>query len=767
MGSMSPTLHESRTLSRATRSGSVYAPAIALSVLLCLPCAAHAASTSAADNAAVAISFRNDVMPVLSKAGCNAGACHGNKSGKGGFKLSLRGQDPGVDYDTLTHDLFARRTNPLDPDQSLVLIKATAQVPHEGGMRFKRDSEEYGVLRSWIEQGTPKDPAGAAVLQRLEVSPQEQVLVEPADRVQVHATAVFSDGSRRDVSRIAVYEQSTELAKISHDGLVERQRSGEVAVVVRYLNCQETVRLAFVPARPEFVWQDVLASNYIDEHVFAKLRTLRMNPSDLCTDGEYLRRAYLDLLGILPTAEEARGFLADPASDKRSKLVDRLLERPEFADFWALKWADLLRIEERTLDRKGVQNFHHWIRDAVARNVPLDRFVRDLVSARGSTYTNPPANYYRALRDPVTRGETAAQLFLGTRLQCAQCHNHPFDRWTQDDYFGWADVFGRVDYKLLENRRRDTNDAHEFVGEQIVYEAADGDVKDPRDGHPVKPRLLGTSSNVSDDQDRLDALAAWITSPDNPFFARAQVNRIWFHLMGRGIVDPVDDFRATNPPSHPAVLDALAKDFVASGYDVRHMIRLIMASRTYALSSDPNETNAADEVNYSHVQPRRLTAEQFLDAEHELAGLPAEFAGYPKGLRAGQIPGVKVVRQRGERATDADQFLATFGKPQRLLACECERSSDTTLGQTFQLISGPEIASLLSRKDNRIGKLIDAGKSNGEIIEELYWSALTRPPTDDERREMTEHVRDAGERRKGLEDVAWALLNAKEFVLRR
>jgi hypothetical protein len=766
---MARSLRKSRDRFQTVFRRQVPALAIALTLLLLFANApgARAASVASSQNAATPVSFRNDVMPVLSKAGCNAGACHGNKSGKGGFKLSLRGQDPGVDYETLTRDLFARRTNPLDPDQSLMLLKPTTQVPHEGGLRFRKDSEEYAVLRNWIEQGTPKDPPDAPVLRRLEVSPAEQVLVEPADRVQVHAAAVFSDGSRRDVTRMAVYEQSTELAKISHDGLVVRQRPGEVAVVVRYLNCQETVRLAFVPARPEFVWQDVPASNYIDEQVFAKLRTLRMNPSGLCADGEYLRRAYLDLLGILPTAEEARAFVADEATDKRAKLVDRLLERPEFADFWALKWADLLRIEERTLDRKGVQNFHHWIREAVARNMPLDEFVRELVSARGSTYTNPPANYYRALRDPATRGETAAQIFLGTQLKCAQCHNHPFDRWTQDDYFGWADVFGRVDYKLLENRRRDTNDSHEFVGEQIVYEAADGDVKDPRDGHPVKPRLLGTSSNISEDQDRLDALAAWITSPDNPFFARAQVNRIWFHLMGRGIVDPVDDFRATNPPSHPALLDALAKDFVASGYDVRHMIRLIMASRTYALSSDPNDTNADDEVNYSHVQPRRLTAEQFLDAEHEVAGVPAEFAGYPKGVRAGQIPGVKVVRQRGERATDADQFLATFGKPQRLLACECERSSDTTLGQTFQLISGPEIASLLSRKDNRIGQLIEAGRSDEQIIEELYWSALTRPPTDDERKEMADHVRDSKDRRKGLEDVAWALLNAKEFVLRR
>ena len=451
------------------------------------------------------VSFRNDVMGVISKAGCNAGACHGNKNGKGGFKLSLRGQDPDLDYEALTRDASARRTNPFEPDKSLILLKPTTQIAHEGGLRFRADSMEYRIFRRWIELGTPRDAASATTLTRLEVTPAQQVLIEPADRLHITATAIFSDGSRRDVSNLAVYEQSTELTKISPGGDVRRLADGETTVIVRYLWAQEVVRLAFVPARPDFVRKSIPARNYIDEQIFAKLATLRMNPSALGSDNQFVRRAYLDLLGILPTADEARAFVAGTAPDKKARLVDALLDRPEYADFWAVKWSDLLRNEERALDRKGVQNFHHWIRQSIADNKPLDQFARELVASRGSTYANPPANYYRANRDAVTRGEATAEVFLGVRLKCAQCHNHPFDRWTQDDYYGWADVFARVDYKILENLRSDKNDTHEFIGEQIVYEKSDGDVKDPRLGRTDPPRLLGAGACVDEKRDRLDA----------------------------------------------------------------------------------------------------------------------------------------------------------------------------------------------------------------------------------------------------------------------
>src|SRR5205807_2558762 len=511
------------------------------------------------------------------------------------------------------------------------------------------------ILRDWITAGLPPDPPGAPTLERLEVSPTDKILFEPTNEIQLHARAVFSNGSTRDATRMAVYETANGLVNVTHNGVVQRQGSGETTVLVRYLRAQVPVRLAFMPARSGFVWKNPPVNNYIDEQLFAKLRALRINPSDLCTDNEFIRRAYLDLLGIPPTAEEAKAFvnedvapltpslspsdgervaarpgegkstarliLQNPKSEirnpklasaslrrrlqKRARLIDRLLERPEFADFWALKWADLLRAEERLLDRKGIETFHRWIRRSIAENKPLDRFARELIAARGSTYFNPAANFYRAIREPVARAEAVAQVFLGTQLRCAQCHNHPFDKWRQDDYYDWADEFARVNYKVLENRRRDNNDGHEFKGEQIVYVADRGEVKNPRSGKTAHPRFLGQARPLTQpatrdtedaaDSDGLDALAEWVTSPDNPFFARAQVNRIWFHLMGRGIVDLIDDFRATNPPSHPELLDALAKDFVEHGYDVRYLICLIMNSQAYGLSSEPNETNADDE----------------------------------------------------------------------------------------------------------------------------------------------------------------------------
>lgn len=718
--------------------------------------------------AADEISFRNDVMPVLSKAGCNAGACHGNKSGKGGFKLSLRAQDPEQDYLVLTRDTFARRTNPLDPDQSLILLKPTTTIAHEGGLRFNRDAQEYQILRKWIASGTPPDSAATPMLTKLSVTPGEQILVDPEKSTQLRVMASFSDGSQRDVTTLAVYEQNADLAKVFHDGLVTRDRLGETTIVVRFLQLQQPVRLAFLPARPTFVWSNPKTNNYIDEQIFAKLKSFRVNPSKPCSDSEFVRRAHLDLLGILPTADEARAFVADQSPEKRSRLIDELLNRPEFADFWALKWADLLRLEERALDKKGVTAFHHWIRQSVADNKPLDEFVREMIAGRGSTYINPAANYYRANRDPVIRSEATAQLFLGTRLQCAQCHNHPFDRWTQDDYYSWAAVFSRIGYKVLENRRRDNNDSHEFIGEQVVYESREGSVKNARTNQPAQPKLLGTSdSDFPDDQSRLDHLAAWLTSPGNPLFAKSQANRIWFNLMGRGIVDPIDDFRATNPPSHPALLDALAKDFVEHRFDVRHLIRLIMNSQAYQLSSEPNDTNLDDEINYSHVLPRRLGAEQLLDATHQAIGVPASFNGYPDGIRASQVPGVQSERRRGPKNSAADRFLTIFGRPQRLLTCECERSGETTLNQAFQLISGPEISQLLRAENNRLAPLLASNQSPEKIVDELYWTALSRSPTSIELSESVKYLSESKEKRQALEDITWALLNAKEFVLRK
>ena len=728
-----------------------------------------------------AISFRNDVEPVLSKAGCNAGTCHGNKYDKGGFKLSLRGQDPELDLLALTRDGLARRTNPVEPEQSLVLLKASTQIPHEGGLRFKKNSDEYEILRRWIAGGTPEDSPGAPTLTKIEVTPEEKVLVEPADSVQIQAWATFSDGTKRDITRRAVYDPANTLVKVSHDGLVQREHPGETTVLVRFLQAQEPVRLAFVAARLDFQWREVPEYNYIDRHVFSKLRTLRMNPSELCSDTVFLRRVYLDLLGLLPTGQEGKNFVEDRHRDKRARLIEKLLERPEYADFWALKWADLLRNEEKALDRKGIQLFQHWIRQSIAENKPLDQFVREIVAARGSTYQNPAANFYRVIREPAQRAESAAQLFLGVRLQCAQCHNHPFDRWTQDDYYNWATVFSRVNYKVLENKRRDSFDSHEFNGEQIVFFSRVGEVANARTGKPATPRFLGAGSapprlGVSvpsapisasaDDGGRLDELAAWLTSPNNPFFAKAQVNRIWFNLMGRGLVDPIDDFRPTNPPSHPALMELLARDLVAHKFDARYVIRLILNSRAYQLSIEPTPNNAGDEVNYSHSLPRRLSAEQLLDAQHEVLEVPAAFNGYPSGMRASQLPGGTPVRRSEMKASSPEMFLSLFGKPARLLTCECERFGGTTMGQAFQLISGPAIDELLTDSDNRLGRLLASGKSNREIVTELYWAALTRDPTAMETKTSLTYLTRSKEPRLALEDLTWSLLNAKEFVLR-
>jgi hypothetical protein len=565
-----------------------------------------------------------------------------------------------------------------------------------------------------------------------------------------------------------VYEPSNQVASVTPDGEVERQEMGETTIQVRYLDQRRAVQLAFVPARPGFVWQPIPEANYIDHHVFAKLRTLRMLPSAVCTDSVFLRRAYLDALGILPRAEEAKQFLADTRPDKRSRWIDALLERPEFADFWALKWSDLLRNEEKLLDRKGVQIFHHWIRQWIADGKPLNEMARQLLAARGSTYSNPPANFYRSLRDPQTRAEAVAQVFLGIRLQCARCHNHPYDHWTQNDYHSLAAFFARVDYQIVENNRRDRFDKHEFDGEQIVWTSRTGEVTHPRTGATMAPHFPGSGAPpLTGEVDRLGALADWIAQPDNPFFARAQANRIWYHLMGRGIVEPNDDFRASNPPVNGPLLEALAQDLRTHHFDLRHLVRRIMNSRAYQLAAAPNETNGLDEANFAHAIVRPLQAEQLLDALTQVTAVPVKFNGYPLGMRAVQLPGVLPVRRRDLVPTEGEQFLRRFGKPERLLSCECERSEDTTLEQAFQLLAGGVLNQLLSTPDNRIGRLLRAGKSNREIIEELYLASLSRLPAPEELHAACAFVERSKDRRVALEDTLWGLVNAKEFLLRR
>jgi len=725
------------------------------------------------------VRFRKEVMAVLSRAGCNQGACHGNQNGKNGFKLSLRGQDPDWDFDALTRDTLGRRTDRLHPEDSLILAKATGRVPHEGGKRFDRDSLEYQLLSRWIAEGMRPDPPNAPVLERLEVTPREQVLIEPADHVPLRVRAIFSDGHVCDVTRLSVFETSNLAVRVDADGVAWRQGMGEATILVRYLDRQAAVQLAFVPARPSFAWPHLPEANYIDHHVFAKLRTLRMAPSPLAPDSVFLRRVYLDVLGVLPKPDETRHFLADTRPDKRARLIDALLERPEFADFWSLKWADLLHCEEKALDAKGVRLFHDWIRRSIAEGKPLNEFARELIAGRGSTYSQPAANWYRALRDPQARAEAAAQVFLGIRMQCARCHNHPFDRWTQTDYHSFAAFFCRVQYRIVANNRRDRFDKHEFDGEQIVWMDRTSEIKHPRSEEVLRPLFLGerdcgsapsTTRGASAPPlatDRLLALADWIADPKNPFFARAQVNRVWYHLFGRGIVEPNDDFRASNPPVNASLLDALAQDFIDHHFDLRSLVRTILNSHTYQLSAKPNETNSDDEANFARALVRPLQAEQLLDALAQVTGVTLSFSGQPVGTRAGQLPGVAIPRGRRRQASDGERFLTSFGKPGRLLSCECERSEDTTLHQAFQLITGPLLNQMLRESDNRLGRLLAAGKSDAEIIEEFYLAALCRPPSATERQAALAMLSQAKDRRAALEDLVWGLVNAKEFLLRR
>lgn len=707
-------------------------------------------------------------MSVLSKAGCNSGACHGNLNGKGGFRLSLRGQDPTFDYAMLTRDYAARRLDRLTPEKSLILLKPAGLVAHQGGVRFPRGSLPYTLLKDWIAAGAPDSDDSEPTLVRLRVTPLEAVVVAPRRSVPLSVTAEFSDGRRRDVTSLAVYETGNSSASVAADGLVERQAYGETTILVRYLSLQAPVQLAFVPARVGFAWNEPPAANYIDEHVQRRLRALRLNTSPRADDHRLIRRAYLDACGVTPTADEARAFVEDPRPDKFARLVERLLQRDEFADHWALKWSDLLRNEEKVLDEQGVDVFHDWIRAAMAEGMPIDQFVRELVTGLGSTYANPAANFYRANRDPLTRGETTARLFLGTRLGCAKCHNHPFERWTQDDYYGWAALFSRIDYQIVDNQRKDKLDKNEFVGEQFVVVTSEGEVLNARTGEVAAPKMLGGPPlDVERVPARLAPLAQWLTSPDNRLFAKTQVNFIWYHLLGRGLVEPIDDFRDTNPGVNPELLDALADDFVAHGYDLRHLVRRIMTSHTYQAASAPNDTNADDQSNFSRAIVRRLTAEQLLDAQSRVLDAPARFAGYPLGMRAGEIPGVRRIRRReyGDQLS-GDRFLRTFGKPDRLLACECERSNETTLSQAFTLISGGGLNEQLSRQGNRLQRWARSDQSDQQIIEQLYWNALARSPTAVELRSALEAIAADDDRFVALQDIAWALLNSKEFVFR-
>lgn len=722
-------------------------------------------------------SFHREVMAVLSRVGCNQGACHGNLNGKGGFRLSLRGEDARFDYFSLTHDERGRRVDRVHPIESLILRKPATQVPHEGGQVLIPGSHEYDIIVDWIRGGTPPPREGEPALVDLQVTPRDLTVRDLGQSVTVTATAVFEDGQRRDVTRLATFETTNFVAVVDQAGVVRGRVAGEASVGVRYLDQQRSVRVAFLDpvvaaetgetltGREAPHDRPPLKGHWIDRHVFRKLETLSLPRPALASDTVFVRRAYLDTQGRLPTGDEAKRFVLDESLDKRERLIDHLLTTPDFADFWALKWSDVLRNEEKLLDKKGVEQFHQWIRSAMVDDMPLDQFAHALISARGSTYDYPPANFYRALRDPTVRAESTARLFLGVRLQCAKCHNHPFDRWKQDDYYSWARVFSGIEYEIVENNRKDRLDKSEFIGEQRITVKLGAPLTNARTREPAVAQFLGESNRPDPEADLLYAVADWVTR-DNDQFARAQANRIWYHMLGRGLVDPVDDFRVTNPASHPELLEALAQELQQSGFRLRHLVKAIMLSRTYQAATIGNDERALDSDNYAGIKPRRLSAEQLLDSQTQVLGVSAKFNGYDSGIRAVQLAGVQRVRFRDSAPSEDDRFLTLFGKPQRLMNCECERSDNTTLTQALYLVSGPALHQRLESSDNQLSQWVQAGLSNEQLIERLYWSTLSRKPTVQEREAFLQHLVEVDNRLAGLRDAAWALMNAKEFLFR-
>jgi len=716
----------------------------------------------------VQASFRNDVMSVLSRGGCNSGACHGNLNGKGGFRLSLRGEDAEIDFATLTRDMLGRRIDVQRPNESLLLRKAAGLVPHEGGVRFSSTSLEYQIVRQWIEAGAKRDKGNVPSATQLIVSPTEQIMFDPVDRLRLTVQGTFSDGTTRDLSKHVVYEVTEPgIVRLTGDGEIIREQTGEVVVLVRYLQHQVPVKIAFLPNRPT-TWKPIPEVNDIDRLVFTRLKALRLPPSELASDAMFVRRVYLDAIGLLPTIDETQTFLADRNIDKRERLIDALLQRPEFADFWALKWSDVLRNEEKSLDRKGVQVFHQWIRASIASGKPLNQFAQELVAGRGSTYEQPAANLYRSLRDPLSRAESVAQVFLGVRIGCAKCHNHPFDRWTMDDYHRFAACFSQIQYRVGDNNRRDKLDSHEFDGDQVVYVDRTTEWIHPRTKEAAKPKLLGVDgADLSPNADRLQVLADWIGDPGNTMFATAQANRIWFHLMGRGLVEPNDDFRLNNPATNPELLAFLAKDLADHRFDLRYLVRQIMTSRTYQLSSVPNTLNGDDDSHHSRRNVKTLQAEVLLDAFSQVLDSPLTFDSYPPGLRSGQIPAPPQSKRKGDMHQRNFQFLKTFGQPDRLLTCECERSRDPGLLQALQLITGDVVLDMIRQPNNRLGKLIKAGKTDREIVEVFFVAALCRSPTEKEWTTVTKFLSESKDRRQTLEDIVWAVVNSKEFLLCR
>ena len=696
--------------------------------------------------------FLKDVAPILDKQGCSIGMCHGKFGGQGGFNLSLLTLNPESDYKPIVHHNRGRRINLLEPEQSLFLLKPTGQVPHEGGLRFEPGSDEALTILRWIEAGAPF-PADAPRLAKLEIQPNELVLTSPNAPAQLEVLAHWTDGSVEDVTAQVVYEsKDPAIAEVSETGEVTRLRWGGTAILARYLG-EVTAAFITLPRETAIADTDFPApANYIDERVFAKLKKLNVQPSALTTDTEFLRRVYQDTIGRLPTPAEIRAFLADTQPDKRARCIDKLLDTSAWIDVRTLALADMLRIHPRDLGNgafgeRGATLFHEWVRDTVAQNKPYDAFVRELITARGSTYQHGPANYYRIERQPAGRAETTAQVFLGIRLSCARCHKHPFDRWTTDDYWNFAAFTGKVGTRT-----------GELYNEQVVYYNPTGRVINQsvqgNRGEVAQPTFLaGTTLPANYQGDVLHRLADWITSGTNPYFAKATVNRIWSHYFGRGIVEPVDDMRATTPPSVDGLLEALAAAFVESGFDTKHIIRQILNSRTYQLSAVPNETNELDDRFFSRFTPRPMNAHILLDVLNDVTGTQEKYGRYPIGTRTVQLP-----------LPVSSRFLSLFGRSQREFLGNLAPKLEPTLTQALHLINAPYVQKKLRSRDGALTRLLKTHRENRELITELYLRTLSRFPTEKELATAEAYLAESPKRREGSEDLLWALISSRAFL---
>jgi hypothetical protein len=693
------------------------------------------------------INFPNQIVPLFTKYSCNGGGCHGKSGGQNGFRLSLLGFEPTEDYEYLVKEGRGRRLFPAAPDQSLLLMKAAARVPHGGGQRIEMDSPTYRLMRRWIEQGMPYGKESDPKVTHIEVLPTERLMEQQATQ-QIIVIAHYNDGATEDVTRTTQFDSNdTEMAEVSVTGLVTSgQLTGSVAVMARYQGHVGVFRATI----PLGVSTEGLpaARNFVDELVYKQLKGLGLPSSVVCDDATFLRRVTIDIAGRLPTAQEAEQFLADGTANKREQLINRLLDSTDYADYFANKWAAILRNKRRLdVEKPATFAFHEWIRQSLHENKPYDEFVREILTATGTPRQSPAAGWYREVKDAATQLEDAAQLFLGLRIQCARCHHHPFEKWSQQDYYGFAAFFSQVGRKkgYVQNEDR------------IYHKPGAAMAQNPKTGQNVKPAGLGSQTlEISATRDPRHELADWMGDKGNPFFSRSLVNRYWKHFFSRGLVDPEDDMRVTNPASNPELLDALAKDFVEHGFDLKHLVRTICSSTIYQLSAEPNDWNQDDKQNFSRYYPKRLNAEVLLDAIDQVTGTQTTFAGVPAGTRAVQLPD----------SGFSNYFLTVFGRPEASSACECERSSEANLAQSLHLLNSSEIQGKLTNSSGNAAKLAgDTSRPHEVKVRELYLLAFAREPTAEEMSIALAHIRkNEQDVKRAYEDLVWALINTKEFL---